>query len=459
MNHDRMTSRPAEASLLKVVVVVAFLSFFLASIALQIRREASILAPFPGALFPPAVLVLPLFLLHYLLRWRRFTREPLLLPLTGLLFAMGLVLIWRLRDPAAAWQQLVRGWLPGLLVVGVLVVYPGIVEQVRRRWVPLVSAVGLILLLATAFLGRPDASGARLALRLGPFPPIQTSEVVKLALIVFLAWYIERVGEEAEGRARPLGLLRLPALKYFIPGLLFVSLATLALVRMADFGAILILGALFVAMLYAGFQTRIFLTVATIALVLSLLVGVLLVLFWEPPDVIRHRFIAFRDPWSEAPLLVDGQPSEITVAEGPGYQIQQAVYAIVAGGLSGTGLGLGTPTFVPLVHSDFIFAAVVEELGGMVALALLAFYAILLLRLLRLAMLLPAGQIFERLLLVGISVHIFTQVFVMVGGTLNLLPLTGITVPFLSQGGIALIINLTEIGLALALAQRLEQPL
>src|SRR5690606_41775161 len=155
-------------------------------------------------------------------------------------------------------------------------------------------------------------------------------------------------------------------------------------------------------------------------------------------------------------LVVNGVPSDITVAEGPGYQIQQALYAVGAGGLGGTGLGLGTPYFVPLAHSDFIFAAVVEELGGLVALALLALYGVLLLRVLRVAVLLPPGQKFERLLLVGITIHLFTQLFVMVGGTLNLLPLTGITVPFLSQGGIALVVNLTELGVAFALMQRLE---
>ncbi|MFW5942368.1 MAG: FtsW/RodA/SpoVE family cell cycle protein [bacterium] len=452
----RLAPRPVESRLLALVTVLAFLGFLLAGAAEQLQEEASLRALFPDILFAPAVLGLFLFLLHFLLRWRGLRQEELVLPLAGLLIAVGLTVIWRLRGADAVWQQLLRGALPGLLIAAVLIWRPALVEQVRHRWVPLVSAAGLLLLLATAFVGRPDASGARLALRLGPLPPIQTSEVVKLALIVFLAWYIEQVGEEAEGRARVLGWFRLPAPRYFVPGILFVSLATLALVRMSDFGAILIIGALFVAILYAGFQPRVFLTVAAIGLLLSVLVGLVLALAWEPPDVIRHRVIAFQDPWSEEPLLVNGQPSGLTIAEGPGYQIQQAIYAVVAGGLTGAGLGQGTPYFVPLAHSDFIFAAIVEELGGLVALALLVFFAILWLRTLRLAIMLPPGQLFERLLLVGIGVHLFTQVFVMVGGTLNLLPLTGITIPFLSQGGVALAVNLTEIGLVLALAQRLE---
>ncbi|MCI0393902.1 MAG: FtsW/RodA/SpoVE family cell cycle protein [Chloroflexi bacterium] len=450
-----LEARSLEALLIVIVTLVAFLAFALAVAGVQLQEEAPILPALLAALPLPAVLVLSLFLVHFVLRWRGVQTEPVVWPIVGLLVALSLVLIWRLRGPAVVWQQLTRGWLPGLVVVVALAVYPLLLERLRRQLALVISAGGLLLLLATAFLGVVDESGARLSLKLGPLPPIQTAEVVKLSLIIFLAWYIERVGEEAEGRARIVGWLRLPSLKYFVPGTLFVFLATLALVRMSDFGAIPILGSLFVAMLYAGFQPRVFLTVAAIGLVLSVMVAIVLAIAWEPPAVIQQRLVAYRDPWSEEELVINGQPTGITVAEGPGYQIQQSVYAIIAGGISGTGLGLGSPQNVPLAHSDFIFAALVEELGAAVALALLACFAILLLRILRLAIMLPEGQLFERLLLVGISVHLFTQVFVMVGGTLNVIPPTGITVPFLSQGGVALLVNITEIGLVLALAQRL----
>jgi cell division protein FtsW (lipid II flippase) len=114
-----------------------------------------------------------------------------------------------------------------------------------------------MLPIATAIFGVVDETGARLALKVGPLPPIQTSEMIKFALVIFLAWFIDREGEQVEGRARVvLGWLRLPAIRYFIPGILFVSMATLALVQMSDFGAVLILGFLFAAMLYAGFETR-----------------------------------------------------------------------------------------------------------------------------------------------------------------------------------------------------------
>jgi cell division protein FtsW len=280
--------------------------------------------------------------------------------------------------------------------------------------------------------------------------------MVKLALIVFLAWYIESEGERAEARARALGWLRLPRVRYLIPGLVYVAVAALALVRMSDFGAILILGLLFLGMLYAGFEPRLFLTTAGLGLALAVAVGLIIRQVWDVPEVIVNRWAAFANPWSQAPLMVGGQPSGLTIAEGPGYQIQQAIYALIAGGLTGTGLGFGLPQNVPLAHSDMILAAAAEELGALVTLALLALYAVLLQRVLRVAMRLPAAQVFERLLVIGIGLHLFIQMFLMAAGTFDLVPLTGVTVPFLSQGGIALLVNLLEIGLVLALAGRLE---
>src|SRR5690606_5471005 len=130
-------------------------------------------------------------------------------------------MIFRLRGTAGVWQQFTRGWVPGVVLIAALLVFPRLLEWMRRAAIP-ISIGGLLLLIATAFFGVADETGARLALQIGPLPAVQTSEVIKLALIIFLAWYIEQVGEEAEGRARPVGWLRLPSFKYFIPGLVSV---------------------------------------------------------------------------------------------------------------------------------------------------------------------------------------------------------------------------------------------
>jgi len=219
---------------------------------------------------------------------------------------------------------------------------------------------------------------------------------------------------------------------------------------------VLILAVIFVAMLFAGFETRIFMTVTAIGLALAVLAGLVLSLTWEVPAVIQYRFMAFLDPWSTDMITLNGQPTGITISEGPGYQIQQSIYAVISGGIIGRGLGFGSPDYVPLAHSDFILAAIIEEFGAVIGVAVLFLFAVLLVRIFRTVVLLPPVQIFERLLLVGIGAHLFTQVFVMAGGTLNLLPVTGITIPFLSLGGVALFTNLVEVGIVLAITRRME---
>ena len=451
----KIAPRRIEALLLLFVFAVVTLGFVLVSAGLQVRQEQNPLLALPAALVFPLIFVVAFTSVHALLKLRRIEMEQLLLPLMALLCALGLVMIYRLMGGGGVWQQLMRGLLPGLVVVATLIIRPHWVERMRRLAVP-VSVIGLLLSFATAFFGVVDETGARLALKLGPLPALQTSEILKVALIIFLAWYIEREGKEAEGRAHAIGWLRLPAPRYFIPGGLFVAMGTLALVQMSDFGAVLILGVIFIGMLYAGFETRIFATIALIGVGFALLAGLVVGIAWEVPTLIRFRFLAFLDPWSEAMLTINGEPTGITVAQGPGYQIQQAIYALIAGGLTGTGLGFGTPEYIPLAHSDFIFAAMLEEMGVVIGIAILIVFVILLLRLLRLAAILPPEQTFERLLLTGISIHLFTQLFIMVGGTINLIPVTGVTIPFLSLGGMAMLINVTEIGIALALVRRLE---
>ena len=244
----------------------------LAALGTAVRYQQPLVATVLPALAPPLLFALLFGGLHLLLRRQHTQAEQVLLPVVALLAAIGLVMLWRLRGGSGVYQQLLRGFLPGAAVIVALTLRPRWVEQIRRWTLP-VSLLGLGLSLATAFFGAVDETGARLALKLGPLPAIQTSEVLKLALIIFLAGYIAAEGEKAQGRGRSvLGWLRLPAARYFAPGLLFVAMATLALVQMSDFGAVLILGGIFVGMLYAGFEMRVFATVAAIGLGLTALV-------------------------------------------------------------------------------------------------------------------------------------------------------------------------------------------
>ncbi|MCB0193198.1 MAG: FtsW/RodA/SpoVE family cell cycle protein, partial [Anaerolineae bacterium] len=233
----RFFSRTWELRLLALVIGIGLLGFTLVTAATQLRQGIEPLSNWTPALLPPALLALALLTLHALLCWRQTQSEQLILPIVGLLVTIGLIIIWRLRPPTAVWQQLLRGFVPGVGLMAILILRPRLVERIRQEWPLLISLGGLILLFLTAFFGVTDETGARLSLKLGPLPAIQTSEMIKLALIIFLAWYIESEGQAAEGRARTfLGWLRLPAIQYMIPGVLFVSIATLALIMMSDFG-------------------------------------------------------------------------------------------------------------------------------------------------------------------------------------------------------------------------------
>jgi len=444
-----------EGMALFLILLAAMLGFVSAAAAGQVREGSSPAAAIAAALPIPVFAVLAFVFVHLVLRLRGLELEETLLPVVALLTTIGLVMIWRLRGQAGALQQ-ARSLFIGLGVAAALVARPRWVDAIRRWAVP-ISLSGLALSFLTAVFGVQDESGARLALKLGPLPSIQTTEFIKVALIIFLAWFADKEVRAVEGRSRlVLGWLRLPPLRYFLPGAVFISMATLALALMSDYGAVLILLCLFVGVLYCAFETRIFATLVGIGAAMAIPVGLILAAVWKVPDVMRYRYLAFLDPWSSQPVILNGQAAGITISEGPGYQIQQAIYAIAAGGITGKGLGFGSPGFIPLAHSDFIFASILEELGAVTGLAVLALYAILVLRLFRAAALLPSGQVFERILAAGIGIHLITQVLVMVGGTLNLLPMTGVTLPFLSQGGTALMVNLIETGVVLSLLQRVE---
>lgn len=439
-----------ELLLLVIVYLVAGVGYVSVAVAEQVQLGLDPQPVIVPALIPLLAIVACFTALHVALSVRRVAFEQAILPIVALLFAIGSIMIWRLRGADGLTQQVTRGLIPGTIVALVLIIWTPVIERVRR-WAMPIGLIGLMLLFLTGVIGVEDETGARLALGFGPIS-VQTSEIIKVSMIIFLAWYIEREGQAAEGRAHTLLWFRLPAVRYLAPAALFVGAATLALVAMSDYGAVLILGLLFVVMLYTGFETRIFATISALGLAMGLIVGLVLWQSWDIPATIRFRYLAFQNPWS-----IEMMPNGLTIAEGPGYQIQQAVYAVIAGGVTGTGLGLGSPTFIPLAHSDFILAAIMEEMGSATGIAALILYAVLVLRIFRVMLLLPREQVFERLLLIGIGVHFFAQAFIMAGGTLNLIPLTGVTLPFLSMGGVALLVNLAEVGMVLALMQRVER--
>ncbi|MDX1524579.1 MAG: FtsW/RodA/SpoVE family cell cycle protein, partial [Anaerolineae bacterium] len=260
----------------------------------------------------------------------------------------------------------------------------------------------------------------------------QPSEPLKLLLIVFLAAYLaDRRQQLVEVKAY-IGRVAVPHPSYFGPMLLMWGFSIILLVWQRDLGAALLFFGTFLGILYAATgQTR-YVWAGALLLLIASIIGYYLF------DVVRLRIEAFLNPWLDA--------------SGRYFQVVQSLLAFASGGLFGQGLGQGLPTAIPVVHTDFVFAAIGEEYGLIGALAILTCFALLVSRAFHIA--LRAGSSFEQLLAVGIGVLLGLQTLIITAGTLKLFPLTGVTLPFVSYGGSSLLTSFIMVGLLIFIANR-----
>ncbi|MBL8044998.1 MAG: FtsW/RodA/SpoVE family cell cycle protein [Anaerolineales bacterium] len=357
--------------------------------------------------------------------------DSFLLPITFLLTGWGLALIWRLT-PNFGWRQTL--WLMVATLALILTVcFAGDLRWLRRyryTWLTL----GLALTALTFLIGvNPEGSGARLWLGglLGVF--LQPVEPLKLLLVIFLAAYLAERREQIFSTTPHTALrtthftARFP---YFLPLLLMWSFSMLLVIAQRDLGAGALFFGVFVVMLYLASGRAWVLGVGGVLLVLG---GVgAFALF----DVVRVRVEAWWNPWADP--------------TGRSFQIVQALMALAAGGLVGSGPGLGAPTLVPVAHSDFIFAALAEEWGLAGMLAALGVLAALVLRGLHIA--LRARNPFNQLLAAGLATLTGLQALLIIGGVIKVIPLTGVTLPFMSYGGSSLVVQFVMVGLLLRLS-------
>jgi peptidoglycan glycosyltransferase len=367
---------------------------------------------------------------HALLEQRLPGRDPVLFPIAMFLSGWGLVLIDRLAPNFADRQTL---WLlvgtAGLLVTALT---PQVLRWLRTyRYTLLV--VGLGLLVSTIVLGRNPSGqeGApELWLGLGTLY-FQPSEPLKIILVTFLASYL---GEQYPAlRAEELAHdQRLPVSPRILgPVLLMWGLSVLILVWQKDLGTAILFFVLFLTLLYvASGYTQILIGGAA-------LIAVAGVVAYYAFAVVRLRIDIWFNPWNEA--------------SGRAYQIVQSLMAFAAGGIFGQGVGQGSPNFIPVVHSDFVLAAVGEEWGLLGVFVVITCFGMLLMRGLRISVA-QRGRPFNTLLAVGLSALIAIQSLFIMGGVLKLAPLTGVTLPFMSYGGSSLLINFVVIGLLLRLS-------
>jgi peptidoglycan glycosyltransferase len=364
----------------------------------------------------------------FLLRRYGYAGEPILLPLIFFLTGLGLALIARLA-PAFIIPQLM--WLvlasAALLAVVLLPKNLNWLRHYKYAWL----TGGLILLATTLIFGvNPSGYGPRLWLQLGPIY-FQPSEPLKLLLVIFLAAYLADRRRQLMKIKTYIGPVGVPYPSYWGPMLLMWGLSLILLIWQRDLGAALLFFCTFLGMLYAAIGQARYLWAGALLLVIA--VGLGYYLF----DVVQLRLEAFLNPWADP--------------AGRSFQIVQSLLAFASGGLIGQGLGQGLPTAIPVVHTDFVYAAIGEEYGLLGALGVLLAFMLLASRAWRVGLRAATG--FEHLLAIGIGVMLTLQTIIITAGVLKLMPLTGVTLPFVSYGGSSLVTSFVMVGLLLFIAR------
>ncbi|MBB5776128.1 FtsW/RodA/SpoVE family cell cycle protein [Nonomuraea jabiensis] len=370
--------------------------------------------------------------------------DPLVLPLVTLINGLGLVMIYRLEAAkmggASTTNQIMWTGLGVVMFSITLIVLRD--HRMLQRLTYTAGAVGLVLLAIPAVLpgSLSEVQGAKIWIRIGGFS-IQPGEFAKLALVVFFAGYLVAKRDVLALAGRRLLFIDLPRARDLGPILVTWGLSLLVLVFEKDLGTSLLLFGTFIAMLYIATQRTSWVLIGLLLFVGGAYLAGLAF------SHVGDRFEIWLNPGSE-----EFYNREI----GGSYQIMQGLFGFGAGGILGTGLGQGNPQLIPLSFSDFIFAATGEELGLTGLMALLMMYALLVERGLRTS--LAARDPFSKLLAGGLSFILAWQVFIIVGGVTNLIPLTGLVTPFMSQGGSALLANWILIALLVRMSDAARRP-
>jgi cell division protein FtsW (lipid II flippase) len=364
---------------------------------------------------------------HLVARYTVPFADPYLLPIAGLLTAIGLTEIYRL-NPDDAFKQGV--WIVVAVALFALTLFL-LRHDYRRleayKYIFGVTAVALLLLPILPLIGL-TVNGARLWVHFGSLR-FQPGELAKIMLIVFLAAYMREKREVlAQGRLKDWG-----------PLLVIWLFAMLVLLETRDLGGGLLYFGIFLAMLYVA-TARIAYVAAGLGLFLVGAFGV-----WKVTPHVQDRVTIWIHPWTEHKVYCP-LSGELTLRQNcQSFQLVKSLYSISNGQYAGTGLGKGTFTnlngkqIIPDLNTDFIYSALAQELGLIGVSALLLVYMIFVLRGMRIALLAQDG--FSKLLAAGLTFGFALQTFIIVGGILRLIPLTGITLPFVSYGGSSVVAN------------------
>jgi len=375
-----------------------------------------------ASLFVPGSLLLAFLIAHLAVRRFAPRADPGLLPVAFALSGIGLAMVTRL-DPKLAASQVVWLFIGVAALVLTLIAVPSLERLARYKYTLMVA--GLALLLLPAFIGR-EINGAKLWIRIGGLS-FQPGEIAKILIVLFLAAYLAENRELLSVSTRRFLGIKLPEPRTLGPLLLMWFVSLIVLVFERDLGSSLLFFAIFLVMLYTATGRPAYVIVG-------------LVLFGAGAT---GAYFAF----THVQTRVDIWLNPFADAADKGYQLVQSLFALAAGGLTGAGLGMGLPTRIPFVSTDFIFSAIGEELGLLGGAAVIICFLIFSVR--GLATASRAKTDMAAFTAAGLVAAISLQAFVIVGGVTRLIPLTGVTLPFVSYGGSSLLSSFIALALLL----------
>jgi cell division protein FtsW (lipid II flippase) len=427
------TRRNVELVLLLLAILIVLVAYLNVGLAV-------------GGEFPPDLILYGLGLLvlsvgfHLVLRWRASYADPLMLPIATLLNGLGLVMIHRLDlayertgSKLLAPKQLIWSMLAVLIAAGVVIVLRDHRQLRRFTFTAMALGLGMLLLPLVPGLGH-QVNGSRIWIFIGPMS-FQPGEVAKILLVIFFAGYLVQTRDVLSLVGRRFMGIGLPRAQDLGP-ILIAWLASLGvLVFEKDLGSSLMFFGVFVAMLYVATERRSWIAIGMTLFCAGSYIAFLLF------SHVQQRVQLWLDPFNPA----------------GSDQVAKGLMGMAKGGLLGSGLGRGHPEITYFPESDFIYPSFGEEIGLIGLFALMLLYVLLVERGLRTALGVRDG--FGKLLAVGLSFSLALQCFVVVGGVTRVIPLTGLTMPFLSYGGSSLLANWSLVAILLRISDQARRPL
>jgi peptidoglycan glycosyltransferase len=369
---------------------------------------------------------------HLVVRRLAPAADGTLLPLAAMLNGIGFVTIARLDRNLARIQSVWVAIGVGAFILTLLLVRD---TRVLERYRYTFGALGILCLFLPMVPGVGETvNGARLWVHAGSLS-FQPGEAAKILLVVFFAAYLVDNRELLSAGSLRLGRSSLPSLRYLGPLLLAWGLSLMVMVRETDLGSSLLFFAVFATMLYMATGRGVYLVGSLVLFLAGAFIA------YHLFGHVRVRVTTWINPW---PTVHD-----------QGYQITQSLFAFGSGGVAGTGLGLGSPDKIPNAATDFIFSAIGEELGLVGAMGVVLAFMLLVGSAYRVAV--DAMRPFAKLFAAGLATIFGVQTIIILGGVTRLIPLTGITLPFVSYGGSSLVANFVLLALLLRISNETER--